>query len=335
MLFFFTAIISLVLLTIHVLKQETKNISNDFKSYKNTVNKAKEYQKAVYQYNNDYYQTYTGIPVFKKTDSEGRKWWYYVKTNKPMKYLQSPEMVQSYNINAINAREAKKKWFVLENYWDDSIYSIEPFNGSISIYLDDYTIIPNFIEKAKRNKYLFETYKIQNNRYDFNWNKYCNLPQKDKEKIENYFKDNNSHNQKIYCKNMRPYQLSGILNPNSKTNCLSSLNIQYLVRFRKGIYYLDRQNNTYEKEMNELWTKWYAISKEEYKSLTNLTILDYFYINYTEIMIFKHYLNNQYSRIKNDIVFIDGIKELDWSLENTGIKKAFDNKGNFIGEIII
>lgn len=332
MLFFFTAIISLILLMFHVLKQETKNISYDFKTHKDTVNKAKQYQKAVYQYNNDYYQTYTGIPVFKQTDSEGRKWWYYVKTNKPMEYIQRPDMIQNYNTDVIKAREIKKKWFVIENYWDDSIYSIEPFNGSISVYLDDYTIIPNFIEKAKRNKYLFETYKTRNDRYDFNWNKYCNLPQKDKEKIENYFKDNNSHNQKIYCKNMRPYQLSGILNPNSKTNCLSSLNIQYLIRFRKGIYYLDRQNNTYEKEMDELWTDWYAISKEEYKNLTNLIIKNYFDISHTEELMFKHYLKNQYDKVKNNIAFIDGIKELDWSLENAGIKKAFDNKGNFIGE---
>lgn len=330
MLFFFTSLIALILLMFSVLKQETNRISNDLKLYNNTINNSKIYHKAVYKYCDSYYQTGTGNSVYKKTDSKGKKWWYYIKTNEPMKYLQLPELINNYNFDTIKSKNAKKKWFTLKDYWDDSIFSVEPYFSISPSHLDDYTLFPNFIEISKHNKYLFDIYKIRNNnKSSLEWNEYCLMPPEDKEKIEEYFKDNNPHNQKIYIKNMRPYQLSGIINP-FKAN-----EIQYLIRFRKGFYYLDRQNNINEKEIDELWTKWYAISEEEYKNLTNLTIDNYFIVTLKTKERFQDFLKAQFNKIKNRIAFERGIEELDWALNNTGIKKAFDNEGNFIGEQLI
>ena len=34
----------------------------------------------------------------------------------------------------------------------------------------------------------------------------------------------------------------------------------------------------------------------------------------------------------NDIAFVEGNESVKWELENCGIKKAFDNEGNFIDE---
>ena len=332
MMFFFTSFIILIILIFNTLIQETKKMSNVYQTYKEIGNRSKINRKSVYQYCNDYYQTETENLVYKKIDSEGRKWWYDTKTNQPMKYIQSSEMIQNYNLNIVKAKNMKKKWFTITNYWDDSIFSIEPYFSIVPSHLDDYTLFPDFIEKNKHNKYLFDTYKIRNNsHFNFEWNKYNLMSLKDKEKIEEYFKDNNPHNQKIYVKNMRPYQLSGIINP-TKVNHSGINEIQYLIRFRKGLYYLDRQNNINEKEMDELWTKWYAITKEEYENLTNLIIKDYFLVSFEIKEQLQDFIKGQFNKIKDKIAFENKANRLNWALENTGIKKAFDNEGNFIGE---
>lgn len=339
MLFFFTVLIALPILLIIVLKQEGKNIADDCNTIQKKVDVATTYYKEVYGYCDRFYQTYTGKAVYKEKDSKGREWWYYLKTHEPMEYVQRSKMVQDYNFNAAKAIDIKKKWFVLEDYWDTSIVSTEPYIGANSVYLDDYSIVRDFIRQNKYNKYMFEKNKTRyNGSYNSYANKYSHMSPEDKEKIEQYFKDNSPYNQKIYCKNMRPYQLTGIINP-SDVNALNNIytlkkNIHYLIRFRKGNYYLDRQRNINEKTINELWTKWYAISEEEYKNLTNLVAENLFDLNNIDENIFEWHIETQYNKVKDRIGFKDGINSLNWSLKDLGIKKAFDEKGNFIGEDI-
>lgn len=331
MLFFFTAIITLIILMFSALKQEVKRTSDDFNAYKESSEKGKIYHKAVFQYCNNYYQTKTGKSVYKKTDSENRQWWYYTKTGEPMEYIQSSEMIQNGNFEAVKARDSKKKWFTLINYWDDSIFTTEPFTKKLGSHLDDYTIIPDFITEAKHREYLYKTIKWRSEQVNLRWNNYCNMTQQEKEKVEEYFKDNDSCNQKIYIKNMKPYQLTGIINSN-KANYSGIHEVQYLIRFTKGFNPLDKQKNIYEKEISELWTKWYAITKEEYEELTNLSIENYFLITIEMKQQLQKYIEKQYTKIKDDIAFMEGIEEPNWNLDNCGILKAFDNNGNFIGE---
>lgn len=332
MLFFFTAIFGLIFAIFSVLKQETKNSLNDLKTHKTAANNANKYLKAVYQYCNEYYQTSTNNKVFKKIDNNGRTWWYYNNTGKLMEYTQRPDMVQNYNSKAIKAKDFKKKWFTLDDYWDDSIFSMNPFFSLNAYHLDDYTMFSDIIEHNEYKKYIWNIKKQRDNgKYDRRWNQYSLMSLDEKENVKKYFKDNNPHNQKIYVKNMRPYQLSGILNP-FKANYSGNYEVQYLIRFRKGFYYLDRQRNINEKNIDELWTKWYAISKEEYENLTNLTIDNYFCIGAKEKEQLQDFIERQYDIIKDKIVFENETNELNWDLENAGIKKAFDNEGNFIGE---
>lgn len=147
--------------------------------------------------------------------------------------------------------------------------------------------------------------------------------------LDDYGIDNRL-NQRIYIKNMRPYQLYLIGTSGTEFDYYSLIKKQYLIRFGKSWFFnCKTQHCISDKQLsskNDFWSKWYAITEEEYLELTQ--------------PILKKYDNkfNTFSSLKSlkpinieDIAFDKGIEKLDWGLNNCGIKKAFDNEGNFVG----
>lgn len=150
--------------------------------------------------------------------------------------------------------------------------------------------------------------------------------------LDDYGIDNRL-NQRIYIKNMRPYQLYLIGTSGTEFDYYPLIKKQYLIRFGKSWFFnCKTQHCISDKQLsskNDFWSKWYAITEEEYLELTQ--------------PILKKYDNkfNTSSSLKSlkpinveDIAFEKGIEKLDWGLDNCGIKKAFDNEGNFVEDTI-
>lgn len=140
------------------------------------------------------------------------------------------------------------------------------------------------------------------------------------------FKDN-PLNQKVYLKNMQPYQLYVL----GKTNT-GSYNIdqrQYLIRFGERFYFnYKKQYCISDKKSIYVWTKWYAITENDYMSLiasTNKPIKEL--ITIWDLERFLAPID------KECIAYEKGINDIDWNLDNCGIKKAFDCDGNFIKDL--
>lgn len=144
---------------------------------------------------------------------------------------------------------------------------------------------------------------------------------------------NNRLNQRIYIKNMRPYQLYLIGTSGTEFDYYPLIKKQYLIRFGKLWFFnYKTQHCISDKQLNSknnFWSKWYAITEEEYLELTQ--------------PILKKYNNkfNTSDSLKNlkpidvkDIAFVEGVKEPKWELKNCGIIKAFDNEGNFVEDTI-
>ena len=143
---------------------------------------------------------------------------------------------------------------------------------------------------------------------------------------------NNVLNQKVYLKNMRPFQLY-LFGTSIKDNEYTPLfKKQYLIRFGNTNYFnFKTQHCIFDKQLystdNIFWSKWYAITEEEFLELVSKD-KEYFNKRFENLFTLK-----QLKPIHiTDIAFNEGINKIKWGLVNCGIKKAFDNEGNFIGE---
>lgn len=287
-----------------------------------------------------YIETRSGRKVFKGIDKNGFKRWYYFDSKQPMQYFKDERILQSLSCNQTVAFAEDKKWCIAENFWDDSIIRL---NNNISLgntYLDDFTDRNNPFEIIEWNKYVNEwnnnnPHKTSKNfiRNNIGVSIYYSATPQQQNKYKNYFYDNNPLNQKIYLKNMRPYQLYAIATSDTKTNNDLIKQKQYLIRFGNPNYFdFKTQHCISDKQVNTFWSKWYAITEEEYLNLT--TTNEELNDDYRTLKI------NTVSNLKfilkqinmSDLAFDKGIENPQWKLKNCGIKKAFDNEGNFVGE---
>ena len=280
--------------------------------------------------------------VYKDIDKYGLKRWYYEKTRQPMQYIRYDRILQSLNLNKANAFINNKKWCVAEGFWDDSIIRLENNVLLSNTYLDDFVNRDNPFEILEWNDYAREWNKrnsdkiskrlIKNNTSLFC---YSNSTPEQKEKAKEYFYNNNPLNQKVYLKNMRPYQLYLIVEPKTEKYDSPIKTKQYLIRFGKEEYFdFKAQHCISDKQISNYWSKWYALTEDEY---LDLTLTDegigvcYFKIELNTVSLLKGYLKP--INIK-DISFVEGIKEPKWRLNNCGIVKAFDIERNFIEDIV-
>lgn len=285
-----------------------------------------------------YLEINSGRRVYKGIDKHGLNRWYYEKTERPMQYVENKNIMRSLNHNKTVALSQNKTWCVAENFWDDSIIRLENDTLLTNTYLDDFVNRDNPFEILKWNNYAREWNKINFDKiskkiFKNNTSLFCysNSTPEQKEKAKEYFYNNNPLNQKIYLKNMRPYQLYLIAEPKTEKYDSPIKTKQYLIRFGKKEYFdFKTQYCIFDKQISDYWSKWYAITEDEYLDLTLTdegTGICYYKIELNTISSLKSYLR---PIDINNIAFIKGIKELDWKLKNCGIVKAFDSEGNFI-----
>lgn len=289
-----------------------------------------------------YLEVNTNKRVYKGTDKYGLKRWYYEKTKKPMQYAEDKKILQSLVHNKSIALNNNKKWCVAENFWDDSIIRLENDILLTNTYLDDFVNRDNPFEILEWNNYAREWNKVNINKISKRFIKnntslfcYSNSTPEQKEKAKEYFYNNNPLNQKVYLKNMRPYQLYLIVEPKTEEYDSPIKTKQYLIRFGKNeIFDFKTQHCISDKQISDYWSKWYALTENEYLDLTLTdegTGICYFKIELNTVFLLKGYLKP--INIK-DISFVEGIKEPKWRLNNCGIVKAFDGEGNFVEDII-
>lgn len=146
--------------------------------------------------------------------------------------------------------------------------------------------------------------------------------------LDDYGIDNNL-NQRIYLKNMRPYQLYLLGTSGTEFDYFPLIKKQYLIRFGNLQFFnYKTQHCISDKQLhsNYYWSKWYAITEEEYLELTQPIQKEYYNKFNT-----SNCLKSLKSINMEDIAYGKGINKIDWELDNCGIVKAFDNNGNFIG----
>lgn len=340
---FFSLLIGyFVLLIISYYKASKFGVRNQF--YKN---ERKEYainnNKPVWfeRMNGDkriYLETRSNKRVYKDIDKYGLKRWYYEKSKQPMQYAKDNKILQSLIHNKSIALNNNKKWCVAENFWDDSIIRLENNILLTNTYLDDFVDRDNPFEILEWNEYArewnkFNLDKISKRLIKNNTSLFCysNSTPEQKEKAKEYFYNNNPLNQKIYLKNMRPYQLYLIAEPETEKYDSSIKIKQYLIRFGEKEYFdFKTQHCISDKQVPNYWSKWYAITEKEYLDLTLTnegTGICYFKIELNTMFLLKSHLKPINI---NDIAFIEGIKKPNWKLESCGIMKAFDTKDNFV-----
>lgn len=340
---FFSLLIGyFVLLIISYYKANKIGIRNQFyrenrKEYAIKNNKPVWFEKM----NGDeriYLEVNTNRRVYKGTDKYGLRRWYYEKTERPIQYAEDKRVMQSLIRNKTIALAKNRKWCVAENFWDDSIIRLENDILLANTYLDDFVNRDNPFEIIEWNNYVREWNKInfdkiskrifRNNSSLFS---YSNSTPEQKEKAKEYFYNNNPLNQKVYLKNMRPYQLHLIAESKTEKYDSPIKTKQYLIRFGGKKYFnFKTQHCISDKQVSDYWSKWYALTEKEYLDLTLTdkgTGICYHKIELNTMSSLKSYLKP--IDIK-DIAFIKGIKEPKWGLKNCGIIKAFDNEGNFI-----
>lgn len=289
-----------------------------------------------------YLETRSGKEVYQDIDKYGLKRWYYIKTEQPMQYPEDKRIMQSLIHNKTIALSENKKWCIAEYFWDDSIIRLQNDKPLLGFYLDDFTDRNNPFEVLEWNNYVR------------NWNKenpdkpskriirssnalfrYSNSKPEQKEKYKEYFYYNNPLHQKVYLKNMRPYQLY-LIGETGTGNTSDPIKYkQYLIRFGKEKYFdFKTQHCISDKQASVYWTKWYAISELEYLNLTVTEKgMDIGYVSppldsVTMLMLRLKPINLE------DIAYEKEIKKPNWELKNWGIQRAFDNEGNFIKNII-
>ena len=145
------------------------------------------------------------------------------------------------------------------------------------------------------------------------------------------FLNDDGLNQKVYIQNMRPYQLHVIVFKEKEEDFYPFTKKQYLIRFGNTQYFNYRtQHCVSDKTFDSapvFWTKWYAITEDEYVSLTKTDEK----VSYSSEIEYQYQYNWYHPINMKDIAFNEGNVEIDWELENCGIKRAFDKDGNFVG----
>ena len=320
--------------------KQTKNI-NKFNAeiIMNDIKQRKRISK--YLSNNNqmvYYDNINKHQVYKTKDANGIVRWKYTKKNQWVSNNNNnnnfKKMINA--INVIKQNKIKQKWVIIENFWEDSIIRDENNCDSKSTYLDDFRVAPDVTREEEWKKIQKEN-KSKNNFYLDSFKKnsllYASMNSEDKKIIKKYFYDNNPLNQKIYIKNLRPYQLAGIYKEYNNKH----YTIVYLIRFGKESLTLKETHNILDKQNSILWTKWYAITKEEFESLTNLNKgklwcpSNLIYKDKKEITMLKYYMKQV---DLSEVAFNENINEYNWYLNSNinfyGIKKAFNNKDIFV-----
>ena len=134
---------------------------------------------------------------------------------------------------------------------------------------------------------------------------------------------------------MRPYQLYLIGETGTGDISDPIKYKQYLIRFGKEKYFdFKTQHCISDKQVSTYWTKWYAITEKEYLSLTVTEKgMDTGYVTPPLETASMLMLRLKPIDLK-DIAYERGIEKPEWKLENCGIQKAFDEKGNFIKDKI-
>ena len=327
---------------------KAKKIGNEKRFYRNERKEyAIKYNKPVWLgriENNKciYLETKSDKKVYRDIDKYGLKRWYYIKTKQPMQYTENKKIMRSLMCNETIALDENKKWCIAENFWDDSIIRLQNDKMLLNTYLDDFTDRSNPFEILEWNNYARNWNKenrdktpkriIRNNKALF---RYSNSKPEQKEKYKEYFYYNNPLHQKVYLKNMRPYQL--YLIGETETGDISDpiKYKQYLIRFGKEKYFdFKTQHCISDKQVSTYWTKWYAITEEEYLSLTVIEKgMDTGYV--TPPLETASMLMLRLKPIDlEDIAYERGIEKPEWKLKNCGIQKAFDKEGNFIKDKI-
>lgn len=289
-----------------------------------------------------YIETSTNKKIYKGIDNFGFNRWFYIENNKPMTYVYNEQLQNKLKINSTKAKAINKNWCVVENFWDDSIIKLKDNIGISNTYLDDY--------RSKEDPFQILAW----NEYARNWNKanpnkrpkqiidirnnsdmlYFSIASpKEKELCKQYFYYNNPLNQKIYLKNMRPYQLYLLGESKTGSDNEPIVKKQYLIRFGKPNYFnFKTQHCIYDKQISDFWSKWYAITEQQYLDLT-ITNDGINNNSYNNPLNTKTALRMCLRPIKLiDIAFLDNIDNVKWNMINCGIKAAFDNEGNFIGK---
>lgn len=323
------------------LNKQTKNINNyNSKIKTNNIKQGKRISKQISNNNQiTYYDVNNEQEVYKDKDRNGIIRWKYIKNNQWVPNSNNENnYIKMFNNTVQDA--TKQKWTILENFWDDTIIRDTDNCDPKSTYLDDFRVAPDVIREEKWIKIQRENgvkgqINTYQNIYKNNSLLYSTMEIGDKNVIRKYFYDNDPLNQKIYVKNFRPYQLAAIF----KENKNFSNTIIYLIRFGKKELSLKETHNILDKQNSNLWTKWYAITKEEFRALTNLNKgklwcpSNLIYKEKNEITMVKYYMKPVNLL---DVAFNNNIDKNNWflntNIEFYGIKKAFDINGNFIGE---
>ena len=299
----------------------------------------------------DYRDNRNNRRVYKLKDSDGIVRWYYADSHKQIPNPINENGYLSFlnRVNNMGLFEDKQKWDVIEEFWEDSIERDEENHDPKCTYLDDFRMVPDVTREERWNKIQSSKgVKGKINSYlsrdPINSGMWFDTPLKPEERkvIRKYFHDNDPLNQKIYLHNMRPYQLAAIykrgrLNYDTLEKTPSIL--VYLIRFEKGKLSLQERHNIQDKQNSKLWTKWYAITRKEFESLTNLNtgILwcpdSLKYDKDKELNIVEFYMKQVNL---DDVAFLSEVDSVNWysnnKMEFFGVQKAFDKDGVFIGK---
>ena len=299
-----------------------------------------------------YYEVATGKQVVIRNNKLGLKKWFYADTMKALVYQEDRRIKDSLECNAVIAKLNDKKWCIAENFWDDSVVKFGGIDEAVfpdekysydasNTYLDDFRDRPNSLKSSKWNEYALawnkaNPDKIIQKKLVRGEGTGCSTPEQ-LEAYKSYFYDNSSINQKVYLKNMRPYQL--YLLGTSGTDYSQSFikKRQYLIRFgNPDVFDYKTQHCITDKQVALFWSKWYAISEEEYLALTT-TSADL----PTPVWFSIRTLNTPSDlkiRLKpikdTDIAFKEGIETINWDIADCGIKRAFDGEENFVEDVM-
>ena len=91
----------------------------------------------------NYLETKSNRRVFKGIDKNGLKRWYYLDTKHPMQYVEDKRIFESFKRNRTAALTNGKKWCIAENFWDDSIVSLDNSKPITYTILDVFKYEPN------------------------------------------------------------------------------------------------------------------------------------------------------------------------------------------------
>lgn len=340
MIGFLLIIAGFIVIIIQLVIQINDSLKYDYYWFQEIFQCAADNNKAVCQmgYENNepvYYQVGTTNKVYKGIGKDGLYRWYYINSNMPLQYSIDTNLEKNFKINIQQAKIKNRIWFVIDNFWEDSIERLENDRILNNTYLDDFMINSNPVEENEWMQFVNKwnsNHKIPKRKYSGCKHThfiYANASEKDKKIIEDYCKDNNPLNQKIYIKNLKPYQLHMII---KEEDCSTKKykQKQYLIRFATNNLKLDRRHCITEKQSNHYWTKWYAITNDEYKKLTN---------NNYGILYEAFHLDNSLQikthlkEIDNSTIAFEEENSINWDKKFAGIKKAFDCNGNFIDEL--